>query len=130
MKPAHRPDHSTETPLLRVFNDELLTASDSDQISVLTLIDLSAAFDNIDHDILLNRMKHSFGIHDKALLFFESYPKQREQVVSVCGCESDTSLLLYGVPQGSVLGPILVILYTQPLSDAIHHHSVPHHYVR
>ena len=123
---AYRPHHSTERALLRVFND-LLTASDSDQISALTLLDLSAAFDTIDHDILLNRMEHSFGIRDKALMFSESYLKQREQVASVFGCESDPPLLFYGVPQGSVLGSILFILYTQPLSDVIVHHSVPHH---
>ena len=72
-------------------------------------------------------MKKSFGIRDKALMFFESYLKQREQVICVCGCESDRSLLFYGVPQGSVLGPFLFIVYTQLLSDVINHHSVPHH---
>ena len=95
---AYRPHYSMETALLRVFND-LLTASDSDQISVLTLLDLSAAFDTIDHDILLNRMKRSFGIRDKALMFFESYLKQREQVVSVYGCESDHPFCLMVFPR-------------------------------
>ena len=60
-------------------------------------------------------------------MFFVSYLKQHQQVVSVCGCEYDPSLLSYGVPQGSVLGPILVILYTQPLSDVVDRHSVPQH---
>ena len=58
-------------------------------------------------------------------MFLELYLKQREQVVSICVCESDPSLLFYDVPQGSVLGPILFILYKQPLSDVINHHSVP-----
>ena len=56
------------TALLRVFSD-LLTASDSDQISVLTLLGLSAAFDVIDHDILLSRLRHVFGIQETALVF-------------------------------------------------------------
>ena len=123
---AYRSHHSTETALLRVFND-LLTASDSDQISILTLLDLSAAFDTIDHNILLRRLDKVFGIHGTALLFFQSYLEDREQVVSVGGHESNPAPLLYGVPQGSVLGPILFLLYTQPLSDIINSFSVSHH---
>ena len=67
-------------------------------------------------------MKHTFGIRDKALMFFESFLKLREQVDSVCVCESDPSLLSYGVPQGSVLGSILFILYTKPLSGVTDRH--------
>ncbi|WP_419610691.1 RNA-directed DNA polymerase, partial [Thiolapillus sp.] len=113
---AYRPKHSTETALLRVLND-LLTASDSGSISILTLLDLSAAFDTIDHSILLTRLDSTFGIRDLALSFFRSYLQDRTQVVTVNGIKSSPSLLTCGVPQGSVLGPILFILYTQPLSD-------------
>ncbi|WP_419634815.1 RNA-directed DNA polymerase, partial [Thiolapillus sp.] len=123
---AYRPKHSTETALLRVLND-LLTASDSGSISILTLLDLSAAFDTIDHSILLTRLDSTFGIRDLALSFFRSYLQDRTQVVTVNGIKSSPSLLTCGVPQGSVLGPILFILYTQPLSDVISHHSVSHH---
>nr|KAG5692377.1 hypothetical protein BaRGS_007990 [Batillaria attramentaria] len=70
--------HSTETVLLRVF-DDLLTAGDSDQISILTLLDLSAAFDTIDHDVLLGRLERVFGIRGIALCLFESYIRGREQ---------------------------------------------------
>ena len=69
---AYRSRHSTETALLRVF-DDLLTSSDSDHISVLTLLDLSAAFDTTDHDLLINRLRDVFGIRDTALAFFGSY---------------------------------------------------------
>ena len=110
---AYRSRHSTEIALLRVFNDPL-TSSDSDHISVLTLLDLSAAFDTTDHDLLINRLRDVFGIRDTALAFFWSYLSGRKQTVSVLGRESEPSSLLYGVPQGSVLGPILFILYTHP----------------
>ena len=69
---AYRPKHSTETALLRVFND-LLTASDSGSISILSLLDLSTAFDTIDHSILLTRLENAFGVYDLALSFFDSY---------------------------------------------------------
>ena len=120
---AYRPKHSTETALLRVLND--LTASNSGFISILTLLDLSAAFDTIDHSIILPRLDSTFGIRDLALSFFRSYLQDRTQVVTVNGIKSSPSLLTCGVPQSSVLGPIILfILYTQPLSDVISHHSV------
>ena len=96
-------------------------------ISVLTLLALSAAFDTIDHDLLLNRLRDVFGIRDTALAFFWSYLNGRKQIVSVLGRKSEPSSLLYSVPLGSVLGPILFILYTHPLSDVIERHSVLHH---
>ena len=103
---AYCPKHSTETALLRVFND-LLTASDPGSISVLTLLGLSAAFDTIDHSILLTRLESTFSIRDLALSFFRSYLQDRTQVVTVNEIKPSPSLLTCGVPQGSVLGPIL-----------------------
>ena len=123
---AYRPKHSTETALLCVLND-LLAASDSGSIAILTLLDLSAAFDTIDHSILLTRIDSTFGIRDLALSIFRSYLQDRTQAVTVNGIKSSPSLLTCGVPQGSVLGLILFILYTQPLSDVISHQSVSHH---
>ena len=119
---ACRSRHSTETALLRVFYD-LLTSSDTDHISVLTLLDLCAAFNTIDHDLLLNRLRDVFGIRDTALAFFGSNLSGRKQIVSVLCRESEPSSLLYGVSQGSGLGPILFILYTQPPSDITERHS-------
>ena len=90
---AYRSRHSTETALLRVFND-LLTSSDSDNISVLTLFHLRAAFNTIDSDLLLNRLRDVFGVRDTALAFFGSYLSGRKQIVSVLGRESEPSSLL------------------------------------
>ena len=123
---AYRPKHSTETALLRVLND-LLTASDSGSITILTVLDLSAAFDTVDDSILLTRLESTFDIRDLALSFFRSYLQDRTQVVTVNGIKSSPSLLTCGVPRGSVLEPILFTLYIQPLSDVISLHSVSHH---
>ena len=90
-----------------VLND-LLTASDDGQVSLFTLLDLSTA--SIDHDILLHRLEHVFGIQNFALSFFRSYLTERQQMVSVSGYSSNPSTLLHGVSQGSVLGPFLFLL--------------------
>ena len=95
-------------------------------MSLLTLLDLSAAFDTIDHDILFHRLEHAFGIQNSAFAFFRSYLTKRKQMVSISGYSSTPSTLLHGVPQGSVLGPILFLLYTQTLSQIIDRHSVSH----
>ncbi len=77
-----RPSHSTETALVRVTND-LLLSSDQGFISLLVLLDLSAAFDTIDHNILLNRLENVVGISGSALAWFKSYLSDRHQVVAV-----------------------------------------------
>jgi hypothetical protein len=124
---AYRPDHSTETALLHIL-DDLLTQTDSGQLSLLTLLDLSAAFDTIDHSILLKRLENTFGITNSALSWFQSYLSERFQQVSVNNTLSDPVLLSCGVPQGSVLGPVLFTLYTSPLSHIIQKHQVKHHF--
>ena len=72
LQSAYRPNHSTETALLRIVND-FLTAMDNNKICILTLLDLSAAFDTIDHQILFTRLQHSFGISGPTLSWFSSY---------------------------------------------------------
>lgn len=123
---AYRSCHSTETALLRILND-LLLATDKGQVSVLALLDLSSAFDTIDHAILIKRLQNVFGINGIALLWFSSYLSHRSQSVLVCEQYSDPSALRCGVPQGSVLGPVLFLLYMKPLSDIIAKHYVQHH---
>ena len=98
--------------MLRVVND-ILSALDNDNIYVL-LLDLSAAF---DHQILLSRLNSVFGIQSAAFQWFQSYFSDRYQSTSVDNSSSSPSQLMYDVPQGSVLGPILFVLYTTPLSD-------------
>ena len=117
--------HSTETALLHVVND-LLNAMDEDKISVLLLMALSASFDTIDLQILLSRLETVFGIRSTALQWFRSYLLDRNQCVVVNNSASSSSAVMFGVPQGLVLGPVLFVLYTTPLSDIIANHSVNH----
>ena len=110
--------HSMETALLDVMNC-LLGSADERQVSILTLLNLSAAFDTLDHSILLTRLHDMFGIFGKAFEWFPLYLSDRFQSVSVNGRVSSQKKLHYAVPQDSILGQILFTLYTQPLSDII-----------
>ena len=92
-------------------------------VTALTLLDLSAAFDAIDHTILLDRLNVYYGISELALGWFKSYLSGRTHSVKVGSTLSHPAVLHYGVPQGSVLGPILFSLYTNPISSIIHSHS-------
>ena len=123
---AYRQLHSTETALLRVQND-LLQAVDSHGGAILVLLDLSAAFDTIDHDKLLDLLNKSFGIRGDALQWFSSYLKDRTQTVQIGSSFSKEQTLSYGVPQGSVLGPILFTIYTTPLGRIIRNHGLTFH---
>ena len=98
------------------MQNDLLVALDKDGGSILMLLDLSAAFDTIDHTILLRRL-YALGIRGPALAWFKSYLGGRMQSVNIQGVKSNFRDLPYGVPQGSVLGPILFTLYTLPLGD-------------
>uniref|UniRef100_A0A674PN03 Reverse transcriptase domain-containing protein n=1 Tax=Takifugu rubripes TaxID=31033 RepID=A0A674PN03_TAKRU len=121
-----RAHHSTETALLKVTND-LLIASDHGLVSMLVLLDLSAAFDTVDHSILLQRLEHVIGIKGTALDWFRSYLSDRYQFAHVHGVPSSYSRVSHGVPQGSVLGPILFTLYMLPLGNIIRQHGINFH---
>jgi hypothetical protein len=123
---AYRKNHSCETALLYIMN-HLISNADSKEVSILALLDLSAAFDTLDHTILLKRLHTTFGISGAALSWFASYLSDRHQRVVIEGNLSERTLLEFGVPQGSVLGPVLFTLYSQPLSDVIKAHQVNHH---
>ena len=115
---AYKSFHSTETALLSVQND-IYMAMEKGQVTALTLLDLSAAFDTIDHSILLDRLSDWFGFCGGAINWLKSYLCDRFQSISIQGVISDPIQLLFGVPQGSVLGPLLFIMYTTPLSKVI-----------
>ena len=103
--------------------DGLLNSVDERLVSFLVLLDLSAAFDTLDHKILLDRPSLTFGIHGTDLKWFTSYLLSRTHSDVLNDVTSSSLPSLYGVPQGSVLGPILFRLNTQPLADDINDHS-------
>ena len=106
LQSAYKAKHSTESALLKVMSD-LLNATDEGNVSVLALLDLSSAFDTIDHDILLNRLQTTFGFDGIVLKWFSSYLEDRSQKVKIKSFSSPRMMLKYGVSQGSVLGPFI-----------------------
>ena len=125
-QPAYRKCHRTETALLRAVND-LLQASDRGCVSISSLLDLSAAFDTIDYNILITRLPSTFDCSGMVLEWFISYLSCRTQFVFV-GHESSPSVLKCGVPQGSVLGPLLFTMYRHPLSAVICQSDISYHF--
>ena len=109
LQSAYKHLHSTETALLKVQND-ILCAIDYNKCVALLLLDMSSAFDTVDHRLLLDRMCYRFGFRGQDLKWFEFYLHNRKQFVMIDGVKSDVKDLQFGVPQGSVLRPILYSL--------------------
>ncbi len=118
--------HSTETVLLKVFNDICL-ATDQGNMTALLLLDLTAAFDTIDHHILISRLETWAGISGNALNWFKSYLLNITFSVCLGECTSISSPLSCGIPQGSVLAPLLFSLYMLPLGSILRKYSVSFH---
>ena len=124
---AYKKHHSTETALLKIQNDILLKI-DNQECVLLLLLDLSAAFDTVDHTILLERLQTRFGITGAALKWVESYFENRRQQVLINDVKSDEVHLDCNVPQGSVLGPKFFLDYESPLGEIIRSHGVEAHF--
>ena len=120
---AYRSNHSVETALLKVRTD-LLAAIDGKEVTCLILLDLSVAFNTVDHQLLLNHLSFRFGIEGKCLEWIESYLTSRNQQVVIGLHQSSPKQLAQGVPQGSILGPILFTLYMSPLGDICRRHGI------
>ena len=121
LQSAYSKSHSTETALVKIVNDILLDMN-RQHVSLLVLLDLSAAFDTVDHIILLRRLETSFGVTGDALKWIASYLSARSQRVMINGVLSDRFDLSFGVPQGSCLGPLLFSAYASKLFQVIKNH--------
>ena len=119
---AYKANHSTETALLRVYNDMLISI-DHSRGATLVLLDLSSAFDTIDHEVLFNIWQDTFGISGSALSLLKSYLHGRSQCVQIEGISSEYAKLVCGVPQGSVLGPLNFCMYMYPIGSILRHHG-------
>lgn len=123
---GYKTGYSCETLLVRLVNDLYLNL-DNGKCTVLLLLDLSAAFDTVDHELLLDILKNEIGLGGTVLKWFESFLRGRKQSVSVNGSKSEYLNNLFGVPQGSVLGPILFNIYVRSLIAFLEKHGFSIH---
>ena len=126
MSSAYRQGHSTESALLKVQAD-ILHNMEQQQVTLLVLIDLSAAFGTVDHPILFQCLEEWFGFHDSVLSWYKSYLSDRKQCIILNGMQSNILHLPFGVPQGSCLGPVLFTQYASSLFDIFNKHLICAH---
>ena len=119
-----RKNHSTIHALVNMTED-IRNALDNDHIVCGVFIDLRKAFDTVDHHILLKKLEY-YGVRGIALNWFKSYLSNRRQCVSINGVLSEEAKIEYGVPQGSILGPLLFLIYINDLNKAIKNSTVRH----
>ena len=111
-----RPKHSTMSLLIEM-GDNWFENMDNGEITGLISVDIRKAFDSIDHKILLRKMQDQFGVQDFELKWFQSYLTKRSQVCVVDGHASLAKEIVCGVPQGSILGPLMFLLYINDLPE-------------
>ena len=120
---AYRPFFSTETAILKMHHD-VLKNMESQKVTAFVALDLSAAFDTVDHAILLSVLKESFGISDNVHHWVQSYLNERKFCVLINNEKSSVKSLDFSVPQGSILGPVLFNAYASTLCSHIEHFNV------
>jgi len=123
---AYRPLHSTETALLKV-TDDIYRSIDNGSFTVLVSLDISAAFDAMDHSVLSSRLQSDFSIDGMALDWIQSYLGGRHSFVQVGRSTSCQQPCIAGIPVGSVLGPLLYTAYISPIGRVVGGLGVKHH---
>ena len=123
---AYRPLHSTETALLHVKNN-IMQYLHNQQAVFLVLLDLSAAFDMVEHSVLVHRMANEIGLSGTALDWYKSYFTNRTTKVCINDTFSDLHHMYYGLPQGSIVGPASFRIYIIPVGRIIRKHQIHYH---
>ena len=122
LQSAYRKKHSTEAALLKVQSD-ISAALDNSDMVILVMLDLSTAFETLDHSIMLSRLCDMYGIQGDALEWVRSYLDLRSQCVKLLGTESADKILTFVMPQGSILGAEFYCHYSKPVGKIILYHA-------
>ena len=123
---AYRPHHSCETAVIKII-DDITAQFDSDSFVIMTLLDFSAAFDTVDHKILITTLEQQFGITGTVLNWFKSYLEDRSYRVKINNTFSSLQKQKFGVPQGSILGPTLYLLYVAMIEKIAKFYNINYH---
>ena len=126
LQSAYRTAHSTESALL-IVKDDIMKCLHNQQAVFLVLLDLSAAFDTVDHKILTKKTANEIGLAGNALKWYESYFTRRTTKVCINGIVSEPQRMDFGLPQGSIVGPGSFKIYILPIGRIIRKHGICYH---
>ena len=126
LQSAYRKSHSTETATLKLCND-VITGLNLEHCTLMASLDLSAAFDTVDHTIFLHRLQTLYCVNGTVIEWRKSYLHHRQHKISINGSLSTAQTLGCGVLQGFVLGARMYSMYVKPLSDIMNRHNVRYH---